>query len=272
MNPSVDDTDRAERISLVCPAWDRRIDLTWTREEGISWGGERELLAFQVSLEQFKRDEKHIPTKTDLTNPLLRLPDRVRYEICKYLVQDGPNQMPIRLNNGMRLYEPAWPAVYFESLADVLDSVSNYASVCWAMRRDILATIMNTRQFHVALSPFSGSLLDPISNCWFAKYAGYIQHVTIEIDYTKLGFGGDPGAVSLKPLVTKVLPRVEQYAVAQKKRAIQQRLLTNQPRLFAEVDRGGGGHSTVHSLTLAVRRYFGERPAEAGRGKQTHSL
>ncbi|OIW28091.1 hypothetical protein CONLIGDRAFT_646289 [Coniochaeta ligniaria NRRL 30616] len=274
MNPSADDTTRAERIPLVCPAWDRRVDISWSRDADMTWSGARELSAFRVSLVQYHRENKHAPSKNDLANPLLRLPDRVRYMICKYLVPDGPNQLPIKLNNGMRLYEPVWPAVYFDKLADVLDSVSNYTSVCWGMRADILMTIMNTRRFHVVLSPFSGPMLDPIAHHWFGRYAGYIQHLAIELDFTKLGFGADPAAASLKPLVTKLTPRVEAYAVAQKKRAIQQRLLLHAAGSLAEEEREAasrGGLSTVHSLTVAARRYFGERPAEAGRVPEKYS-
>ncbi|KAH8906348.1 hypothetical protein BR93DRAFT_969550 [Coniochaeta sp. PMI_546] len=280
MSPSVDDTGRAERIPLVCPAWDRRVDVSWSRDQEITWSGARELNAFRVSLAQFHREAKHTPTKNDLVNPLLQLPDRVRYMICKYLVPDHPDQKPIKLNNGMWLYEPVWPAVYFDNLADVLRSVSDYTSVCWAMRADVLTTILNTRRFHVVLSPFSGALLDPLANLWFGKYAGYIQHVTIELDCTKLGFGAEPAAVNLRPLVIKLTPRIETYAVAQKMRGIQQQLLLHGDGdgFFGEVEkkkaapRGGrGGLSTVHSLTVAARRYFGERPAEAGRVPQKYS-
>jgi hypothetical protein len=279
MNPSVDDTDRAERIPLVVPAWDRRVDISWSRQGDITWSGARELTAFRVSLAQYHRETKHTPTRDDLANPLLQLPDRVRYMICKYLVPDRPNQMPIKLNNGMRLYEPVWPAVYFDNLADVLRSVHDYTSVCWAMRADILVTIMNTRRFHVVLSPYSGPLLDPLAHYWFGRYAGYIQHLTIELDFTKLGFGADPAAANLKPLVIKLTPRMEEYVLAQKKRGIQQLLLLHAAGSFDEAERkaasrqgGGVGLSTVHSLTVAARRYCGERPAEAGRGEPSHLL
>lgn len=279
MTSSADDTAHTQRIPLVCPAWDRRTDISWSRGDDLSWEGARELSAFRVSLAQFHRESKHTPTKNDHLNPLLRLPDRVRYMIAKYLVPDRADMMPIKLNNGMRLYQPVWPAVYFDDLADVLRSVRDYTSVCWAMRADILVTILNTRRFHVVLSPFSTPTFDPLAYHWFGKYAGYIQHLTIELDFSKLGFAADPAAANLKPLVTKMAPRMEEYAKAQRKRGIQQELLLNASEFFGKQERevasrvgGRGGLSTVHSLTVAARRYFGERPAEAGRGKSPIQL
>ncbi|KAB5578221.1 hypothetical protein GE09DRAFT_1214409 [Coniochaeta sp. 2T2.1] len=271
MSTAESSTTGPHPIPLVCPAWDRVVDLTWSREADIPWSGARELTAFRVSLAQFHREAKRTPSTNDLSNPLFQLPDKVRYMICKYLVPDGPGPVPIKLNNGMRLYDPAWPAIYFDTLANVLSSVANYTAVCWAMRADVLVTILNTRAFHVVFSPFSGPLLDPLAFSWFGKYAGYIQRLTIELDMTKLGFGQQPGAAGLNPLVKKkLLPRVEEYAVAAKRRGIFQDLTMNPAAKFFGVEErdkaraGGGGVSTVHSLTVAVRRYYGERPAEAG--------
>jgi len=276
MSSAADDIARTQRIPLVRPAWDRRVDITWDRDNDLSWGAARELSAFRVSLHQFHREAKHIPSANDLGNQLFRLPDRVRYMIAKYLAPDRATMMPIKLNNGMRLYEPVWPATYFDNLADVLRSVRPYTSVCWAMRADIFVTILNTRAFHVVMSPYSGPLLDPLAHHWFGRYAGYIQHLTIELDFTKLGFGADPAAAELKPLVTKIKPRMEEYATAQRRRDIQQDVLLRTAVFFGKAetktatrDGGRGGLSTVHSLTVAARRYFGERPAEAGRGRST---
>jgi hypothetical protein len=255
--------------------------MSWSRGNDLSWEGARELSAFRVSLAQFHRESKHTPTTNDLTNRLLCLPDRIRYMIAKYLVPDHTHsRLPIRLNNGMQLYEPVWPTAYFDSLEEVLRSVRAYTSVCWAMRADILMTILNTRAFHIVLSPYSGRLLDPLAHHWFGRYAGYIQHLTIELDYTKLGFGADPAAASLKPLVTKILPRLGQYAKAQMQRSIQQALLLNPAVVCGKSGRekmapmtgGCGGPSTVHNLTLAVRRYHGVRPAEASHGKSGQQI
>lgn len=275
MTSSADDTASAQRIPLVCPAWDRRVDISWARSGELSWDGARELGAFRVSLAQFHRESRHTPTANDHFNPLLRLPDRIRYMIAKYLVPDDADMLPIKLNNGAALYEPVWPAAYFARLADVLHAVRDYTSVCWAMRADILVTILNTRRFHVVLSPFSTPTFDPLARRWFVKYAGYIQHLTIELDFSKLGFAAAPAAANLRPLVSGMAAAMDEYANAQRKRSIQQEILLNTAEVFfsrpdaQNALRGDArrGRDTVHSLTLAARRYFGDRPAEAGRGK-----
>lgn len=273
MTSAADDTARAQRIPLGCPAWDRRVDVSWDRSANLSWDGARELGAFRVSLAQFHRESRHTPTANDHLNPLLRLPDRVRYMVAKYLVPEHDTMMPIKLNNGLGLYEPVWAAVHFDRLADVLHAVQKYTAVCWAMRADILVTILNTRQFHVVLSPFSTPTFDPLACHWFKKYAGYIQHLTIELDFSKLGFAADPASASLKPLVSRIAAVMDDYANAQRKRNIQQELLLHTVDFFGKTegkaaprDEVRRGLETVHSLTVAVRRYYGDRPAEAGRG------
>ena len=280
MSSSGSDMGNAQRIPLICPAWDRRVDISWSRQPHSTWSGARELTAFRTSIAHFHRESGHVPTHNDLAHPLFRLPDRVRYMICKYLVPDARGDVPIKLNNGMRHYEPVWPAVFFEDLADVLAAVADYTSVCWALRADILMTIANTRRFHVVLSPYSGPMLDPLAHKWFDQYAGYLQHLTIELDYTKLGFGRETAAAGLKPLVGKLTPRLEAFAERQKKRKLQQELLLFGPGFFNQAERtaalreGGaeGGLATIHSLTVAARRYYGERPAGAGQGKHFSRL
>jgi hypothetical protein len=189
--------------------------------------------------------------------------------VAKYLVPDD-DRRPIRLNNGTRLYRPVWLDGHFDSLESVLRAVEAYTSVCWALRADVLMTLANTRRFHVVLSPFSGPLLDPAAHRWFDAYAGHIQHLTLEVDMSKLGFGAEAAAADLRPLMTKVRPRIEAYAAAQKRRAVGQEMLLHQGGFFSLDERTAalrGGLTTVHELGVAARRYYGVRPGGSGRSK-----
>lgn len=259
-------------VRLVCPPWDRRVDISWSRGKDITWNGARELTAFRMSVAMAVRASGAPPSANELANPLCGLPDKIRYMICKYLVPESDR--PIRLNTGKVLYKAVWPDAAFDSLESVLADLSDYLNVCRAVRTDVLMTLLNTRRFHVVVSTFGLAKLDPMGHSWFSKYAGYMQFLTIEVDFARLGFAKEPGAALLDPLMWRFESRLLAYGEAQKARAMFQQFELDKAGFFALDPTAGinpagvreSCRSTIHDLTVAVRRYFGNRPEDAGRG------
>jgi hypothetical protein len=118
-------------------------------------------------------------------------------------------------------------------------------------------------------------MLDPIGRSWFGMYAGYMQFLTIEVDFARLGFAKESGAALLDPLAERFESRLVAYGEAQRARALFQQYELDKAGFFAldptaGMNRAGAGEScgsTVHDLTVTVRRYYGNRPEDAGRGK-----
>jgi hypothetical protein len=260
-------------VRLACPPWDRRVDINWSRGKDITWGGARELTAFRTSVAIAVRASGATPAANELANPLCRLPDKIRYMICKYLLPESDKA--IRLNSGKELYKAVWPEAAFEPLEGVLADLADYMNVCRAVRTDVLMTLLNTRRFHVVVSPIGLAMLDPIGHSWFGMYAGYMQFLTIEVDFARLGFAKEPGAALLDPLAGRFESRLVAYGEVQRARALFQQYELDKAGFFAldptaDMNRAGAGEScgsTVHDLTVAVRRYFGNRPEDAGRGR-----
>lgn len=268
-------------VPLACPPWDRRVDVKWSRDRDITWSGATELTAFRTSVAVMARTSGHMPTSNEVSNPLCRLPDRIRYMICKYLVGGDDNDddgKPIRLNTGTWLYKDVWAEGTFESLEAALGGLASYTRVCYTLRTDVLATLFNTRRFHVVVSPFPLAKLDPMSHVWFGRYGGYLQFLTIEVDFARLGMGKEPGAALLTFMEERLESRLEAYGAAQKSRALYQKILLDRDGFFGDGGRtakmaGGAATSratTVHDLTVIVRRYFGNRPRDAERGMFRH--
>lgn len=215
------------------------MDVSWEKNPDVTWCDLRQLVAFKLSLAKFIKDSDHLMTRNMVSTPYFRLPDAVRFRICKYLVGDGENKA-IRMNP-IGAFRPAWPEQYFESLQSVLEPLERYTSVSSGFRADILVTLFTTRHFHVVWSPYVMPLTSPAAVYYMRKYSGLMQHVTLEFDFAKLGFGAEPGAHELRPGIQNMYPRVDEFIDAQKERE--------------EL-------STLFSLRILVRRYHGRRKVE----------
>lgn len=140
--------------------------------------------------------------------------------------------------NSRGFYRPVWPVESFVSLQRVLDELEPYTSVSFGFRADILVTLFTTRHFHVVWSPYVMPQTSPAAVYYMRRYAGIMQWLTVEFDFSKLGFGPDHGASGLLPGIWNVYPRVDEFIDSQMER-----------------DQA----STLFSLQVLVRRYYGMR-------------
>ena len=76
---------------------------------------------------------------------------------------------------------------YFASTWDILDPVWGALTASSALRKEVLTYFWTEYHFHLTLNPFAGRKLSPLSNVWLPEYLGIVQHLTVEIDFTRFG-------------------------------------------------------------------------------------
>ncbi|KAL1847268.1 hypothetical protein VTK73DRAFT_10382 [Phialemonium thermophilum] len=238
--PSLDAPPRIperRRSGVAQPPWERSVDVLWEREPGVAWSDARQIDAFEHAVPKLlsRSSSKHTNNAANEPSPYFRLPDGIRFRICRHLI--GDVSRAIRLNSE-GFYRPVWPPAYFESLASALQSLEPYTSTCARLHADVLATLLVTRHFHVVWSPYVRPRTSPAAVHYVRAYAALMQHVTVELDLTKLGFAAETEVSRLGPGTHNLQPLVEGFVAAQKDRAAGDRLF---------------------NLRILVRRYHGFR-------------
>ncbi|KAK3940011.1 hypothetical protein QBC46DRAFT_314645 [Diplogelasinospora grovesii] len=256
------------------PPWDRTVDIVWVRDPDHNCDKKKknDKLAFHESCVRLAGESAVLPTpnidkdakttgkqRNDVGGKgncsYFKLPDRVRFMICKHVVKAHNSGKAIRLNTPA-CFDPVWPANhsnnervwstdYFDSLEKVLALLKNYASVCFAMRVDMLATLFLTRRFHVVYSPFVTPTFQPAAHFFMDKYGPLMKYITLEVDLSRLAGHWQPSAAHLdtKQSLSRVRKQIQNFAARQ-------------------MTRHGG--TKIESLVILVRRYYGCRPAETG--------
>ncbi|KAK3346605.1 hypothetical protein B0T25DRAFT_282026 [Lasiosphaeria hispida] len=264
------------------PPWDRSVDVVWNRristEDKMEWDDE---LAFQENCVRLAGESailfrdgsssssdsqegvlgtrkwvgagKRAEVSGKDNGPYFKLPDRVRFMIAKHIVGSHDSGKAIRMNSPSFL-EPIWPVnhagaesermwstEYFDSLRKVLALLRGYTAVCFAMRIDILTTLFLTRRFHVAYSPFVTMATQPAAVLFMDRFGPLMKWITLEVDLSRLGGHWHPSAACMD--MDKNLVRVRTLLAS-----------------FAERQLTRTGASTVQSLVVLVRRYYGFRP------------
>ncbi|KAK1725485.1 uncharacterized protein BDZ83DRAFT_561769, partial [Colletotrichum acutatum] len=97
------------------------------------------------------------------------------------------------------------------------------------------------KRFHITLSPFVGPYLNPLATLWCDKYGHFMQHVIVELDLTRLGFGPGKEACKLRAGTVNMDDLIGAFVRGQLRRK---------------------NHSTLKSLVLLCRRFWGERPSD----------
>ncbi|KAI1036713.1 hypothetical protein LB503_003230 [Fusarium chuoi] len=223
--PGLGVSQTAHRQGL--PAWDRTLDAVY---HGVFERG-----SFEKVLKSFY--ENHARKKP--SSGYFRLPDSVRYRICRYLLP--PCDKPLRLNKHA-LSRDVWRKEDFESPSSTLLQLSSYFEVSFNFRADILVTFLQNTKLHAVLSPFTGPRVSPLATTWLNNYGMYANNIVIELDMTHLGCGSDPGAVALSPNVEQIEKLLQDFINAQMKRK---------------------ESCPMESLILLCRRFHGRRPQAA---------
>jgi hypothetical protein len=71
---------------------------------------------------------------------------------------------------------------------DILDPVWGGLRSFRELRHELMVYFWTEYHFYVALSPFSSPSFSPLQFTWLPDFLDIIQHFTVEIDFTRLGF------------------------------------------------------------------------------------
>ncbi|KAI0126285.1 hypothetical protein BJ170DRAFT_595898 [Xylariales sp. AK1849] len=188
-------------------------------------------------------DGLHLSHGTDTGNdshPLFKLPETVRRRIWGYIVLGQPDRTPKPIR--LQLFEPflkvVWRPDDFQSSGELFSHAQGALSSCFSMRTNLLAYVLTTHRFHFTFSPYVKEMICPELFYWVDNYSQFMQHIMIELDLSRLGFGADSAATRLLPGNLHVDTAVRRWVNVQVRRRTM----------------------PIQSLVLVARRYHGLRP------------
>ncbi|KAL2881212.1 hypothetical protein SGCOL_003503 [Colletotrichum sp. CLE4] len=219
------------------PPWDRSIDIVYhqyRRGQALP----DKAIDFENSVTIFFADHKREQQQEPIS-PYLRLPAVARFKICQCLIADYNPDRPICLNDG-RFMREVWSDDEYTSLAAAMGPLQPYLNVSFALRADMMVAFLMEERFHITLSPFVGPYLNPLATLWCDKYGHFMQQVIVELDLTRLGFGPGKEACKLRAGTVNMDDLIGAFVKGQLRRKT---------------------YSTLKSLVLLCRRFWGERPS-----------
>ncbi|KAI9051794.1 hypothetical protein LZ554_004061 [Drepanopeziza brunnea f. sp. 'monogermtubi'] len=207
-------------------AYDREVDLVGTKAE----------CEADFDLE-FTRvlAKKHNATGG---HPLFALPPSVKRRIYGFCFPDEARKINL---SPYFATKAVFPDGYFANPWDILDSVAGGLEASSQLRNELMTYFWTAYHFHVTLNEFSGPKLSPLSHVWLIEHLDAVQHLTIEIDFTRFGCSHLRDAKRFGYNMTKTT------------------------LLFAIIVRGLGdrpAHSNISQINLMCRRYSGARPPD----------
>ena len=120
----------------------------------------------------------------DTIHALFKLPASVRRRIYGFCFPFEPRKITLSPSFATKA---VFPEEYFASPWDIIDIVAGGMQSFSMLRNDLMAYFWTEYHFHVTITEFSGPKFSPLSHIWLKRYLGIVQHITIEIDFTKFG-------------------------------------------------------------------------------------
>ena len=125
------------------------------------------------------------------SHPLFNLPTKVRMNIYKYCFP--PNPRKITLSPAFAT-KAAFDPDFFDDPFEVQQYICGALEAFRAIRHELMTYFWTQFHFHVTLSPFTGPKFSPLSHIWLVDYATIVQHLTLEVDFSRFGGGYFIGA------------------------------------------------------------------------------
>ncbi|KAK9770764.1 hypothetical protein SCAR479_12555 [Seiridium cardinale] len=180
------------------------------------------------------------PIGNNETCVLSRLPERVRRRIWSHVISENAHEArtPVRLQLFKPFFKDVWKAADFQSTKELFSLAEGVMSTSFAMRTELLAHVLTTHRFHLVFSPYVKERICPQLFDWIDRYSHIMEHVTIELDLSKLGLGPTPEASDLLWGNRNIITAMRHFADIQ------------------SINRT----APLESLVLLARRYYGLRP------------
>ncbi|KAJ5041541.1 uncharacterized protein L3040_005124 [Drepanopeziza brunnea f. sp. 'multigermtubi'] len=206
--------------------YDREVDLVGTKAE---CEGDFDLEFMRVLAKKYKATGGH---------PLFALPPSVKRRIYGFCFPNEARKINL---SPYFATKAVFPEGYFANPWDILDSVAGGLEASSQLRNELMTYFWTAYHFHVTLNEFSGPKLSPLSHVWLIEHLDAVQHLTIEVDFTRFGCSHLRDAKRFGYNMTKTT------------------------LLFAIIVRGLGdrpAHSNISQIHLMCRRYSGARPPD----------
>lgn len=218
------------------PLYDRNADIVWWR--GVDSNPDDEFVRSLPDL-KFRRNKQ----QSDKMIFFKKVPHTIRRRIYAFVFEYPANGKQVNLSKDFTTKD-VFPPDFFIAPWDLLRQVEGALSSCMQMRDEVFTYFWNTYHFHVTFSPYSiGPVFSGCSIRLLNGYANRVNHLSVEVDMTKLAFSAAKDAKLLKQSNKKL-----------------QKVLVN---LVIALDRRRHKGNIMASLTLLARRYQGFRPAPA---------
>jgi hypothetical protein len=227
------------------PPYDRNADIVWWR--GVESNPLDEFLRALPDL-KFRRNKQQSQKMTFFKN----IPPAIRCRIYAYVYEHPAKGKLVNLSKDFTTKD-VFPPDFFISPWDLLKHAEGAISSCIQMRDEIFTYFWNTYHFHVTFSPFSiGPVFSAVSIRLLNGYAHRVNHLTVEVDMTKLAFSAAKDAHLLKQSNKKL-----------------QKVIRN---LVIALGRRRQKGNVMSSLSLLARKYQGFRPPPANAPEDSKSF
>jgi len=218
------------------PLYDRIADIVWWR--GVESDPDDDFVRSLPDL-QFRRNKQ----QSDKLIFFKKVPHAIRRRIYAFIFEYPANGKQVNLSKDFTTKD-VFPSEFFIVPWDLLYQVEGALTSCIQMRDELSTYFWNTYHFHVTFSPYSiGPVFSGLSIRLLNGYAHRVNHLTVEVDLTKLAFSAARDAKLLKQRNKRL-----------------QKVLVN---LVTALGRRRHKGNFMASLTLLARRYQGFRPAPA---------
>jgi hypothetical protein len=120
----------------------------------------------------------------DLCHNILPFPSMIRHLIYSFCFPEEDRKVSLSPRFATKA---VFDDEYFASPWDILEPIWGGLSASQGLRFELSTYFWTEYHFYVSLNPFSGPKLSPLSHVWLPQYLGIIQHLTIEVDFTRFG-------------------------------------------------------------------------------------
>ena len=190
------------------------------------------------------------------SHPLFTLPVSIRRRIYDFCFPQEPRKISLSPYFATkRIFAKA----DFASPWDVLEPTMGGLEAFRELRHELMTYFWTQYHFHVTLSPFTGPKFSPLSSVWLLEYLEIVQFLTVEVDFTRFGFGA-PSYFAVKKIGFCALSKgCAEYGQNFEKKI---------ENLLIEIVQGlvkRRGKTTMAEFNLMCRRYADARPVDSSK-------
>ncbi|CAL3970452.1 unnamed protein product [Diplocarpon coronariae] len=129
--------------------------------------------------------ERHVfKHRMNAVHPLFNMPSDVKRRIYGFCFPDEARKLTL---SPYFATKAVFPKDYFACVWDVLDPVWGGLEAFSVLRLELLTYFWTHYHFHVTLNEFSGPKFSPLSHLWILRHLDKVQHLTMEVDFTRFG-------------------------------------------------------------------------------------